>query len=223
MDNENKSWIELLKYPVLILSIVLGLILLDFFLDIDFTRLTKISTSSIEFSTDVNKATSELDDRLTKLELKMDELTKNNKTDTAESFTTRNIKETQIVSDNIAKLSFSNTDNKNDMTSTNLKEKEGYIWIGNYNNNSWSEIQLVDLNNNPINSNLKSIEINTSYRIKNNLSLRDQKPESSLNYFWHINRTGVIPRGTKIRILEEPVAFKRKKAMQYWAKIKVEE
>lgn len=172
MENENKSWIDLLKYPILILSIVLGLILMNLFLDIDFKRLTKISANSIEFSTDVNKATSELDERLKKLEIKMSEIDNNTKTDTTESFAARNVKETQVVSDNIARLSFSNPDNKNDLTSTNLKDKEGYIWIGNVVNNNWSEIQLLDLNNNPVNVNLKNIEVNSSYRVKNNLSLR---------------------------------------------------
>ena len=49
MSENTSSHIELLKGPVLILSIVVSVVLLDLFSIVNFENLTKISATGIEF------------------------------------------------------------------------------------------------------------------------------------------------------------------------------
>ena len=111
--------------------------------------------------------------------------------------------ESQLVSDEKAQIA-----KPIEMTNkTLLKDKTGYMWIGNYSNGKWSDARLRKLDGSTISIDPNEIGLNSKFTIIGNIYLRERKPKQTIRYFRDIKALGVILDGTKITALEKPIKY----------------
>ncbi len=233
-----KNWkghlIDLIKYPILVFSIVIAIVVLKLFLGLEFGVVTELSTSGLKFAERSNdttlKAITELETslndatvRIESLEQQLTDL-KNNSGETltsnpdndieAENYNLKAFSAAQFVSDSTANIA---------SLRSGLEQKTeklvGYIWIGNY-QNKWQKMNLVWGDNGRI-VDIKPQEMvpGTSYNVLGNMVLRDGLPPNNSEYYKARKNIGVIPRGKQITLLSLPEMIDREFANQYWAKV----
>jgi hypothetical protein len=225
------NWIELLKGPINIISVVFALWLATIFLEQDIKKIGFDGIEMREVQDRLNLTSQELSQikdnlkRINSLERRFRKEDSNKLSRLLEDTMKKTIEfnakipliETQTVSNSDATLAIPiGTKNK-----TYLKNKVGYMWIGNYNNN-WDSPRLRILNGNIINKSPNNIKINSRYKVIGNVYLRKNKPNYNKSYYKNIKSLGVILENTIITILEKPILYKRHKK-QYWVKVQVEE
>ena len=224
MENKSKLVhivVELFKYPILVVFIVLGVIALKYSLGLEFGMVTEFSTNGLKFSERSNKATlkaiSELESKLNEVTVKIADIERRASlnADNERNVQLNAFSASQSVSDetaNIAKLK-PPTDGKD------VERIIGYIWIGNY-NGQWERTTLANLSSGqPINIAPMKIQAGTKYTVLGNMVIRDGLPPNNEKYYRARNNVGVVPRGSDVSVLSKPEGIKRKFATQYWAKI----
>jgi hypothetical protein len=221
MEQKTATFIELLKYPVLVFSIVLALVILKFTLGLQIGVLTEVSTDGLKFSAENNRATVEA---LTELETKVNDLSQRllamegGERSPLHSPPPAKIEAsstTQTVSDataSIAKLRTQLPEAKQDALA-------GWIWIGNY-NGSWSKPTLAMLNTGqPLDLKPDQIVVGSEFRVLGNMVIRDGLPPNDDDYYRAQKSLGVVPRDSIVRLVSAPEAIDREFAVQYWAKV----
>lgn len=229
--------LDLLKYPVLVLSILLAFILAEHFLGIDFSRLAKVGSTGLEFYEEVQEqnlsVSSEMENEIDALATKLEVITErlntlsaatdnDNPSDTInfEKALVENFLKTQSVSDQIAKFGTRKVNGKRIS-----KALEGYIFIGNFEKatNAWSNTVLLSLEQKKINISPDDLRINEEiYKVGDNMVLREQLPLNNRAYDKASKSLGVIPKHAIIKIIDKPVGIDREFAVQWWAKVQVE-
>lgn len=211
--------IELLKYPILVLTIVLSLLTLKHCAGLQFGVLTKVGPGGAEFAQQTQateNAVSELEARLNETQVRLAALEMQSKPSTAETrrVETEADSAAQIVSDATAQIAVLRR-------STSGVSTAGYIWIGNY-KQKWQPAKFARLDTGqPVEIPPMQMTQGTQYRVLGNMVLRDGMPANDQDYFRSRASLGVVPRGTVVSILEPPLGIDREFAVQYWAKVRV--
>lgn len=104
---------------------------------------------------------------------------------------------------------------QNDFFAVEGKRKiDGYIFIGNFDNNEWNKTMFAENVNSP--GDIRKGEILT---LTSNLYLRAEMPTNSEEYYRNIKSIKILPKGTKVTILGKPVGIKRQHATQWWVHV----
>ena len=104
---------------------------------------------------------------------------------------------------------------QNDFFAVEGKRKiDGYIFIGNFDNNEWDKTMFAENVNSP--GDIRKGEILT---LTSNLYLRAEMPTNSEEYYRNIKSIKILPKGTKVTILDKPVGIKRQHATQWWVHV----
>ncbi|MDL2256969.1 hypothetical protein LJC06_02030 [Bacteroidales bacterium OttesenSCG-928-I14] len=227
-QKQSVSYPDLLKYPVITICIVLGIIGLNKCAGIKFDklidRITKISSGGLEFESNATKAVGELDMEISQLKFTLDSLIAQNNTSyvssgnkptkaeielTAYKETSKKLQKTEIAGSTIARLSI-----LNDKYETTLNGEKGFIWLGGYRSDvGWlSEPILSTINDNSkITSNPNDIAKNQNYLLTQNIRLRMSASDNA-------DFIGIIPENTTISFKE---LHGPDDMGQYWGEIKV--
>ena len=218
---QKTAWIELLRYPVLVFSIVLALVALKYTLGLQIGVLTEVSTDGLKFSEESNQATLEA---ITEIESRMNDLSarlaamEQQSTDPVEAPPMARVEAspaTQTVSDataSIAKIRTHLPEAKKDAI-------RGWIWMGNF-DGSWSKPTLAMLNTGqPLDLEPEKIVAGSEFRVLGNMVIRDGLPRNDKEYYRAQKSLGVVPRNSVVRLLSPPQAIDREFAVQYWAEV----
>lgn len=222
MAEKNSTLVEMLKYPVLVFSIVAALVVAKYLLGVEFGVITEVSTQGVKFA-EQSRATVEalanLEASLNESLVRIQALEKHVQASPAETKRVESeaFSAAQTVSDATATIARLNEA----AVSGGAERMIGYIWIGNY-NRQWNSIKLGNLDTGqPIELPPQEIEPGTEYKVLGNMVLRAGLPPNDQDYFRAQASLGVIPRGTKVSIRRRPVGIDREFAIQYWAEIEV--
>lgn len=226
----DKFW-EVLKGPATVFSILIALWIAKSILGFDVSeigpegiKVRKMENKIDLTSTEVTKMRDEIN-KIKNIEETMSFLAQQSENYKKElekkvrELEEKNFRDTQLVSDEQAQFA-KPIEKKN---KTLLKDKIGYMWIGNYSNGKWDDTRLRKLDGSTISYDPEKIELNSEFTTIGNIYLREQKPEDNLRYYRDINALGIIPKGTKITALEKPIKYVRWIKKQYWMKVKVNE
>jgi hypothetical protein len=220
MANEKPTWIEIAKNPVTVLSIFLALVGAKFILGIPFGSVSEITKDGMKFTRDAKGEIAALSSQLNAATQSIEEIKKQiSSTSKPLSFEAKSeiFKASQTVSDQTAQIATVGTNNE-----SGKAELIGFIWIGDY-NKVWQRIQLVSpVTNAPLKEAPTRIAPSAVFTVSGNMVLRDGLPKNDDEYFRGRKSIGVIPTGTRIKILSIPVGIDREFAVQYWAKVEIQ-
>ncbi len=217
MENKHAYFIEIFKYPILVFSIVLAVLILKVSLGLEFGVVTELSTSGLKFSEQSNqaalKAISELELKLGELSLKVEALEEGGHPESA--MVQNNFTATQEVSDStaaIARLTAGTQDSKPTVLT-------GYMFIGNY-TKDWDKTTIGRLDTGYGNTTPPAeMRQGMQYRVLGNMVIRDGLPPNTDEYYRARANIGVVPRNSLVTLLDNPEAVKRDSVVQYWAKV----
>ncbi len=167
-------------------------------------------------------AVSEVETKLKELTARMEALEK--KADTVQVLRSPKLVSAEFdeVSDAVSQLSMSQSKS----TKTVLVGRKGYIFIGIHNSTDgkWKRAILHhQYSNKPVTSAPNQLPVGGGFLVGTNMVLRDGLPPNDNQYFRSIKNIGVIPRGTLVVLLDQPVGIDRGFAVEYWAPVEVSE
>lgn len=226
MEQQKNLWLQLLQYPILILSIILGMALISFLFQIDFSRLSKVGPEGIEFyeerERDISGAFSELETRTNDLAAKVAFLESRLAEADQDSLRRREIEHfeaTQTTSIKTAQLSRLPSANRELL----LTGQTGYIWIGDWGKGlkNWQRLTIVTPDGEDVLLSPDEILPGMQFRIRGNMVLRDGRPDEGAQYYRSRKSLGTIPKGSKVLALESPLKYDRKITTQCWMQIEV--
>ncbi|MGB8170540.1 MAG: hypothetical protein WCF18_23760 [Chthoniobacteraceae bacterium] len=100
--------------------------------------------------------------------------------------------------------------------------KTGYIWLGTWDENRWSLVNLATPGSRVvISARPEEILPGAKFDARSYLNLREGLPESSASYYRGLKVLGVVPEGATVEILEAPQSVARLDRIQIWAKVKL--
>lgn len=222
-DNNSKPlFTEIIKYPMMALSILIFLFGSKHLLGVDFGLIKKIGSDGIEFAerktAETVNALAGLEGRLNKALIDIETLKKagtSSETPAEDKILFTEASET--VSDQTASiqpLREKNTKNDDQVIT-------GYIWIGNF-NDGWNKPRLSSKDSGqPISVNPDNILPGTEYKVLGNMVLRDGLPPNNDMYYRGLKSLGIIPRGGVIRVIDTPAKIQRDDLQQIWVKIEL--
>jgi hypothetical protein len=217
MAEEKITAVELLKYPVTVFSILLALIIAKFTLGISFGAVAEVGPGGVKFAQDAKAEIADLAGKLNGAVVAIEELKKQSETRAPSAQSQTAVFEaTQTVSDQTAQLAKLSSDQP-----AGTSKQKGYIWIGDY-KNGWNRVKLgaVDTGQ-PIAGSPEKLLPGTEYSVLGNMVVRDGLPSNDADYFGGRKSLGVIPRGTKVRLVKAPVLIDREYVVQYWAEVEL--
>ena len=216
-DTSNAAWIDLARWPVAVLSVLLALIAGKHLLGIGFGNIAEISAEGVKFEKAAGKEIAELSSKLNGA-LEAIEQLKSAQPSRVENAASRAavVEASQTVSDQAAKLAdVSGADKRNAIV-------RGYIWIGDFNGNDWQRIKLGwGDTGRPVDKPPAALQPGTEFRLLANMVVRDGQPPNDANYFNARRNLGVAPTGSRVRLVRAPVLVDREFAKQYWAEVDV--
>lgn len=218
MAEEKSGVIELLKYPVTVLSILFALIIAKFALGISFGVVAEIGPGGVKFAQDAKGEIADLAGKLNGAIVAIEELKRQSSSQEVRSpkVETAIFEATQTVSDQTAQLAKLSSDQP-----AGTPKQKGFIWIGDY-KSGWSKVKLGALDTGQaITVSPEKLLPGTNYSVLGNMVVRDGLPSNDADYFRGRKSLGVIPRGTKVRLVKAPVAIDREFALQYWAEVEL--
>lgn len=187
MAEQKNLWLQLLQYPILILSIILGMALISFLFQIDFSRLSKVGPEGIEFyeerERDISSVFAELETRTNELAAKVEFLESRLAKADRDALRRQEIEHfeaTQTTSIKTAQLSRSVTANR----ALLLTGQQGYIWIGDWGKvlKKWQRLKIVQPEGEKVGLSPDEILPGMQFRITGNMVLRDGRPEDDAAY-----------------------------------------
>ncbi len=233
---------EFFKYPIILLCIILVIGAVKLFnVEVNFegggikavakkadTTHKYFQKALISLNTKIDSLEAELQESKQNLRSSLDGKPVNPRvlTDSVQQKLINNVGEkTEIASDNIAQTSVSLQNGLPSSTDTKtfLKDVTGVIWIGNYSITGWKPSLLGRSLQTPLDRETpNSLASNQEFFVLGNVILRASFPEVGNNYFRKIPSRGIIPKGTKVKILSSaPKEYKTSRAMQYWVEVRV--
>lgn len=205
-------------------SILLGVVVADWWLEIDLSRMSEIGPEGLKLAQetreDASAAISELEIALADVSARLDALERDAGAVVPSPTPTK--PEVDQVSDATARLSRSPVEGR----ATVLEGRIGYIFIGNYDtaSSTWTDPVLLRLDSAQAErAGPGEMLIGSQFRLRLNMVLRDGVPANDVEYFRSRQNLGVLPRGTLVTLLERPVGIDREFAVQHWAKVGVAE
>lgn len=218
MSNGESKTVALLKYPVTIFSILIALLFAKWWLGITFGQIQELGPGGVKFS---SEAKGELTDIASKLNGALAEIEELKKAVPAHEVRSSEAQATvfeaaQTVSDQTAQLAALPK-----ASAAGTGASGGFIWIGDY-QNGWRRVKLAEPDKGqPITAPPDQLLAGTEYKVLGNMVVRGGLPGNDAQYFQGQKSLGTLPRGTKIRLADKPVAINREFAVQYWVKVEV--
>jgi hypothetical protein len=209
--------VELLKDPVVVLTILVALIVAKWTLGISFGAVAEINATGVKFAEGGGAVVAALDARLSGAEAQIEQLKEQlperlgiveGKPEKVEVFARQ-----QTVSDQVAQITkFS--------SATGASPKQGYIWIGDFGDGRWDRAELGSVQTGqPVAEPPDQLRVGTEYKVLRNAIVRDDLPENNADYFRARKTIGTVSRGTRVRLTKGPFPIDRQYAVQYWAEI----
>ncbi len=221
MSDNNSGMVELLKYPVLVFSIVIALVIARYLLDLEFGVITEFSTDGIKFSEKSNATTLqaiiELEEKLNNLAVRLEEVEQNGPPTSMDVSVAKAaaFSASQTVSDATAKMA----ELRSEIPGGEDKRISGWIWIGNY-DQEWSKSSISKLGvGQPVTMAPQKMKVGTEYKVLGNIVIRDGLPPNDKEYYRARKSLGVVPRGSIVTLLKQPEQVDREFAIQYWAEV----
>jgi hypothetical protein len=213
--------IDLAKYPLAVLSVFLALVGAKFILGIPFGSVSEITTDGVKFSQEAKGEIASLSAQVNGLSKAVEELRLGTGTTKPLSVESKSkiFEASQTVSNQTAELTAVGP-----TKSAPGEEARGYIWVGDYDSSDgkWTRIKLVSPTTNASLSGAPtSISAGSEYAVGANMVLRDGLPRNDGEYFQGRKSIGIIPTGTRVRILGVPTPIDREFAVQYWVQVAV--
>ena len=210
--------IELLKGPVLVLTLLSVILILNATNIVDFENLTEVSTSGLKFREKKDEKTldvlieykSEIDD----LSARLKEVERLSDIDETKLKVASARAETDVVSDATAALTNLKIDNE---PITNI-EMRGYIFIGTY-EDTWIKKKIEYENGDQVESAPNELKLDRLYRVTGNMVLRDGLPPNNSEYFRARKRLAVVNKGTSVKFLRKPELIDRPYSNEYWVEV----
>lgn len=216
--NKPSVWVELLKYPVTIFSLLLALLVAQSMLGVQFGQVTELGPGGIKFVQQASGEIANLDGKLNGVLAEIEALKKAAPTvTTAASTETQSVvfAASQTVSDQTAQFASV----AREVAPSGPSARKGYIWIGDY-KGDWGKTMLgTGSDDTPVRGKPEALPLGATYTALGNMVVRDGLPSNDAEYFRARSSLGVIPKGTPLRLLGTPVAIDREYAVQYWAQI----
>ena len=217
VSEKKEVFIELLKFPILVFSILAALTIGRYSLGLTFGPISEISKDGVKFSQEAKGELTDLASRLNGALAAIDELKKI--TPDAQTNLSKIqaavVEAEQTVSEQSAQLSTLA------VSANDGNSRQGYIFIGNY-SGSWSSVKLASTQTGqPITIHPDQLLPGTSYKVLGNMVVRDGLPANDVSYYRGRKSLGTIPLGTEVRVLSRPTGIDREFAVQYWVKVEV--
>ena len=221
MADQASSYVDLAKYPLAVASVFLALVGAKFILGVPFGAVSKITKDGIEFTQEAKGEIASLSSQVNASTKAIEEIKKQLLSKPLSSEAKSDIFEaSQTVSNQTAQIATvgGGASGAGDVAS-------GFIWIGDYakSSSSWPRVKLVSpATNAPLVSAPATVAPGTVFTLSSNMVLRDGLPANDAEYFQGRRSLGVLPSGTRVRIVTAPVGIDREFAVQYWARVAVE-
>jgi hypothetical protein len=220
-DAQTPQAVELLKYPLAVLSVFLALVGAKYVLGVPFGAVSEITSDGVKFAQDAKGEIAALSAQLNAAVREIEEIRKQLPEKPLPAAARSEIFEaSQTVSTQTAQLASVDTGS----ALPGLPSK-GYIWIGDYDAKrpGWIRVKLVSpATNETLSSPPPSVSPGAVFTVSSNMVLRDGLPPNNADYFQSRRSLGVLPTGTKVVIQSAPVAIDREFAVQYWAEVAVQ-
>ena len=217
MADEQSKMVELLKYPALVFSILVALIIAKYALGITFGPVTEVSKDGVKFGQAEKGELAAIASRLNGAIAEIEELRRHLPAARSSSPQAQStvFEAAQTVSDQTAQIASISSN------PSNTSVQQGYIWIGNY-KDRWTPAKLgIPGTGQAVTVAPSQLAPGTEYQVLGNMVVRDGLPNNDATYFEGRKSLGTIPRGTKIRLVEQPMAIDRQFATQYWVKVEL--
>ena len=234
-ETKNSGNKELLKYPILVLSIILGVVVLDLF---DY-NIVSLGASGIEVERRIENSLQDseaMSQKIDSLELLLSELViklENQPTtkSTGEQTYGDSINDSPLAGSAVKKgkawthqLQASDLTTKIHQELDQFKKSEvrtGWIWIGCYYSPAWDPMNLKGIGEKVLYSGApEGIQKNDVYEVVDNMYMREHLPPNNEQYFRSVEWVGIVPSGTKVEVIEPPRGLERNSSIHYWMKIK---
>ncbi len=223
MDKETKTLVaDLLKYPVLVLSLLLAAGTAKYCGVLEFGPVTEMGPQGVKFaeqSRAVSKSLTDLETQVNASLVRLDALEADRKG--SQISQNKQVEEkaasaAQVVSDSTAQAA-------RIVDAMRVGQLKGYIWVGNF-DRRWQPTNLARLDSGqPIELPPDQLREGTEYQVLGNMVARDGLPQNDSKYYQGRSSLGVITRGTRVMITKTPIGVERGFAVQYWAEVAVAE
>jgi hypothetical protein len=225
LGERGQALVELLKYPVVVFSILIALVIAKHLLDINFGQVTKVSESGVEFAQVSSNQIADLDSRLRAVEAGMGKVTASIPQKSVQTAIAESVQEARHTvspqSAQLAKLSAALA--ATGPAGSAPMTLKGFMWIGDY-SGKWDRVRLLDPDTKKeINTPPDKIAAGNQYVVEGNVFARDQLPANDGEYFRSRPVAGIVANGTRIQVLDTPKMIDRGFAKQYWAEIETVE
>ncbi len=218
-NNKTKPMNELLKYPILIVSVVLAIIILD---NLGYS-VTSFGSGGIGLEKNAETSV-ELSTKLDSLELVVANLSK-----LVAQGSPGGSEEAEITLEDKFEFQASDLTTKIKQNLRNLKgedsRKTGWIWIGDYDSTTakWSKIAIKTIGSEEkYSASPELIKRGETYEVMGNMYVREKLPPNTVSYYRSVKSVGIAPKGTEIEVVQQPTGIKRNHATQYWLKIEMD-
>lgn len=220
-DAKARIAVELFKYPVAVLAIFLALVGAKYVLGIPFGSISELTKDGVKFTQDAKGEIASLSAQVNAISKALEELKKQVPEKPLTSSARSAIFEaSQTVSTQTAQLT--SLDPPRDASA---QVQKGYIWIGDYDRSAkaWGRVKLLSAaSNSPLTLSPEAVTPGSIYAVSANMVLRDGLPPNNAEYFQARKSLGVIPIGTKVVAISQPVAVDREFAVQYWLEVAIQ-
>lgn len=216
MAEERSTAIELAKYPIAVFSIFLALVGAKYILEIPFGSVAEITKDGVKFTQDAKGEIASLSAQLNGAMKSIEEIKRQLPTTPLSTAAKAAVFEaSQTVPDQTAQLTTVKSGGRD-------AELTGYIWIGDFNEatSSWQRVKLVSpATNEPLKAAPAAVAPGSVFAVSANMVLRDGLPQNDGAYFQGRKSLGVLPTGTRVKVLSTPVPINREFAVQYWLRV----
>ena len=223
MPEDRSRVVELAKYPIIVMTILVALIIAKWTLGISFGAVAEISSGGVKFAQEAPGKLADLEGRLNGAIREIEQLKASNLKDSGTPPEAKVTKADRVavfaaqqtVSDQTAEIAKIGS-------GSGASPKKGFVWIGDFGAGRWDRAELASLQTGqPVTDAPDQLRVGTEYRALSNMIVREGLPASDADYFRGRKSLGTIPRGTKLRLAGKPVGIDRQYAVQYWAEIEL--
>ena len=214
-----EKWIELLKAPVWVFSILAAAIIAHWALGLKLGAVSKVTASGVEFQNDAGSQIADLTSRLDAAAAAISQL---QKAGTNQSAASEAVAQTLVddaglaVPDRVARLASVAA------SASAASPVRGFIWLGNYDGTRWTRATANWLDSGrPIDKPPALVTPGTVLSLNSNVYIRDGQPANDATYFNGRKTLGVAPTNSHVRIVTPPALIERASTKQYWVQVDI--
>ena len=215
-----EKWIELLKAPVWVFSILGAAIIAHSALGLKLGAVSKVTAGGVEFQNEAGNQIADLTSRVDAATAAIKQLQQRNIS--RAQFDPNDVTQTQVddaglaAPDRVAKLASVAA------SASAATPVRGYIWLGNFDGARWTRATANWLDSGrPIDKAPGLIAAGTELSLNSNVYIRDGLPANDVNDFNGHKTLGVAPSGSRVRIVSAPVLIDRTSAKQCWVQVDI--